>query len=451
MIGLQTALFIAGLVVLVVVLIISYDKYRLRKVQGREAELEGIDSDQEEPSLIPRSGFRVEPDPPQITDQHIVTPRPTPPTLKPEFLPETEQVPGEEKEMADQFDVELPEKPALDAVDYATEHEEHAESAPQEVEPAADAAGAALSEERWQEELREVEQVARSSIHRPASMQEQQPAADGLQIEFVARLPGSNVIKRDTALGLYRQYEFDMKKAHRIFGLSHPARIWCDLEKQPESARFTDFGMTIQLADSSGPISESELNQFSQMVLRFADVFGRRFRFSASFDEAMEQAREIDELCRKYDALAILNIITRDAMFRGTEIDRCARELGMEINRRHFYQKRRTGGRGGQHLYSLANLTGNGELDGDPTRFRTNGVTLFMNIPCTRDPAQTFGEMIGDAKQLCKQLDGKLVDQNQRGMTQKGLKHISQEIRQMAAEMEHDGIVPGSELALRLF
>jgi hypothetical protein len=36
-------------------------------------------------------------------------------------------------------------------------------------------------------------------------------------------------------------------------------------------------------------------------------------------------------------------------------------------------------------------------------------------------------------------------------MTQKGLKRIAQEIRTMAAEMDQDGIAPGSDFALKLF
>ena len=450
MIGRETALFIAGLVVLVVIFIIAYDKYRLYKIRGRNSDLEGLDSDHEEPSLIPRSEFRVEPDPPQISDQQIVMPRPEP-ALKPEFLPEAEAAAAQPEEAAvDPAEAAAPGAAEDAAGEPSVLPEELSEATPETIADIGVEASA-VAGERWEEELQQVEQVARSSLHQAPSRTSGRAAESGLQIEFVARLPGDNVIKRDTALGLYRQYEFDLKKPHRIFGLSHPARIWCDLEKQPQSARFTDFGMTLQLADSSGPVSESELNQFSQMVLRFAEVFGRRFRFSSSFDEAMEQAGQIDELCSKYDALAILNIVTRDAMFRGADIDRCARDLGMEMNRRRFYQKRRSGGRGEEHLYSLANLHGNGELDGDLARFRTNGVTLFMNIPCTREPAQVFSEMIADAKQLCKHLDGKLVDQNQRGMTQKGLKRISQEIRQMADDMEGDGVTPGSETALRLF
>ena len=448
MIGLQTALLLAGLVAFIVVLIVSYDKYRLFKIQGRESQLRG--DDQQEPALVPRSEFRVEPDPPQTTDQIVISPPPEP-ELKPEFLPPGA---GPQEQPSNQVVAGFPAvnvPPAQTPESQPTEASAEAESEPTMEQEAPEPAPG--PDARLSAELREVEQMANTPINGVSKTGARDASPpDGLQIEFVARLPGKNVIKRDTALGLYRQYEFDLKKSHRILGLSHPARVWCDLERQPEAARFTDFGMTLQLADSRGPATESELNQFSQMVLRFAEVFGRRFKFSSTFEEAIEQAKTLDGLCKKYDALAILNIVTRDAMFRGTAIDRHARELGMQLNQRHFFQKSRAINGKGQHLYSLANLHGNGEFNNDALeRFATSGITLFMNIPCTRDPAQVFNEMVVDAKELCKRLDGKLVDQNQRGMTQKGLKRISQEIRQLAQDMEQEGIVPGGELALRLF
>jgi len=59
--------------------------------------------------------------------------------------------------------------------------------------------------------------------------------------------------------------------------------------------------------------------------------------------------------------------------------------------------------------------------------------------------------MVADAKLLCKQLNGTLVDHNLRGMTQKGLKKISQQIRQIVHEMEQEGVTPGSDKTLQLF
>lgn len=276
---------------------------------------------------------------------------------------------------------------------------------------------------------------------------------DDIPMELVARIPGANVINRDTALGLYRQFEFDIKKPHRIFGLLHPEEKWCDMEGQPDSAQFTDFGISVQLADRYGPISESELNRFSQMVLRFAEVFGRRFKFSVSLNDALEYAHKLDAFCKKYDAVAILNVVSRNQEFRGSLIHQCAREMGLSLNERSIYEKRSPNVQGGEIVYSMASLQNNGELPlkSGGEMFTTSGITLFMNIPRSHNPAQVFNDMVADAKSICKKLDGKLVDHNLRGMTQKGLKRISQQIRQIVQEMEREGITPGSEKTLRLF
>ena len=274
---------------------------------------------------------------------------------------------------------------------------------------------------------------------------------DQMPIELVARIPGDNAINRDTALGLYKQFEFDLRKKHRIFGQLQPDNRWCDLERQPETAKFTGFGISIQLADRSGPITESELNRFSQMVLRFAEVFGRRFKFSISLNDALEYAKKLDEFCKKFDAVAILNVVAREQYFRGSDIHNCAREIGLQLSNRSIYEKRRDGANGSV-IYSMASLQDDGALPvADKKKFATSGITLFMNIPRSSNPAQVFNDMVADAKQMCKVLDGKLVDQNMRGMTQKGLKRIGQQIRQMVKDMEREGVSPGSEKTLRLF
>ena len=98
MIELHTALAIAGLVVLIIVVIVSYDRYRLAKISEKESRLRGVrDADDSEPSLVSRSDFRVVPDPPQNTDQIVLSPRDEAPAsaelrpeLKPEFLPEAD-------------------------------------------------------------------------------------------------------------------------------------------------------------------------------------------------------------------------------------------------------------------------------------------------------------------------------------------------------------------------
>lgn len=396
MIELRTALVIAGLVLFVIVAMISYDRYRLGRIREQESRLRELDSDWHEPTLVRREDIDINTALPAESEHNILSP----------------------EEDLDEPSLTLD----VDEVD---------------------------------DELRDAQEVAHTPIHgiNIQAIQESSLTNGDIEIDFAARIPGKNVIKRDTALGLYRQYEYKMQKRHRVFGCSYPSKLWVDLEDQPKSARFTHFGMTLQLADRNGAVTESELNQFSQMVLRFAEVFGRRFSFSMSFEDALEQGKTIDELCKKYDALAILNILARHGRrFSGADIDRHARELGMDLNQRNFYQKRRVSGVGSPMLYGLANLFGNGEFEPDNMdEFRTDGLTMFMNIPATSKPAEAFRDMVVGAKTLCERLEGKLVDQNRKAMTDQGLEKISQQIHKLELEMESEHIPPGGDLAIRLF
>ena len=396
MIELRTALIIAGLILFVVIAMISYDRYRLARIREQESRLREMDPDWQEPTLVRREEIDINTALPAESGHTILSP---------------------------EEDLDEPSLP--------------------------------LDVDEFDNELRDAQEVAHTPIHgiNIRAIQESSLPNGDIEIDFVARIPGKNVIKRDTALGLYRQYEYKLQKRHRVFGCSYPSKVWGDLENESKSARFTHFGMTLQLADRDGAVTESELNQFSQLVLRFAEVFGRRFSFSMSFEAALEHGKTIDELYKKYDALAILNILARHGRgFCGVDIDRHAKELGMDLNQRNFYQKRRASGVGSPMLYGLANLFGNGEFEPDNMdEFRTDGLTLFMNIPATSKPADAFREMVVGAKTLCERLEGKLVDQNRKAMTDQGLEKISQQIHKLELEMEGEHIPPGGELAIRLF
>ncbi|MDH3688912.1 MAG: cell division protein ZipA C-terminal FtsZ-binding domain-containing protein [Gammaproteobacteria bacterium] len=273
------------------------------------------------------------------------------------------------------------------------------------------------------------------------------------QIDFVARLPGENVITRDQALGVYRENEYLLEKRHRIFGLSYPARNWCNLEKEPDFGRYSDIGLAVQLADQSGPITESELTRFSLLVLRLSETLGRQFKFSMTFDDAQRLAAELDEFCKSYDVLGILNVVSNLSKgFSGKDIDRYAKEFGMDFGPMNIYHKKNNKRRGGRELYSLANLYKPGEFDpAQMNSFSTQGVTLFMSMPCNREPGEVFADMTATAKHLCERVNGRLVDQDKQSLSPRGLQRTQEELEKLANEMEREGVSPGSEAALRLF
>lgn len=279
------------------------------------------------------------------------------------------------------------------------------------------------------------------------------PATIDERIDFILHLPIVTPVIRDRALGIYKQNEYLLERAHHIYGRQTDGGEWQNIEHDPESAEYRALALTVQMADASGPIGESELNTFSQLGLKIADALGCPVKFSMTFEDAMARARELDEFSRAHDVIAGINIISaNESGFSGRAIDQAAHRIGMEFGPMNIYHLKNTDPTGFQNLFSLANLYQPGEFDLKRIiDFTTDGLTLFMSVPHAANPDQVFEKMIDAAKTLCRLLGGELRDQQQRPLTDRGLQAIRAQIASLSGEMRKQGIAPGSSAALRLF
>jgi len=389
--GLRIALLLIGLVIVVIVALVSYDKLRLRSIDRKRREWpEGQDAHSQEPVLVSRRRPQREPRLPQADGAATTV--------------------SSEDSDADGTDAH----PELDEF-------ERAATMPLDLDPG------------LPEELRE---------QRPDEI-----------VDFIARVPGDTPVPRDKVLGIYRQNEYVLDKHRRIFGFNVDSETWRDLDQEPKDGRYGDIELAIQLADCDGPIDESEINKFAQMGLKVADTLVRPIKFSMSFEAGLERAREIDDFCQSYDVLAIVNIVARPGQeFGGTDIARLAAEQSMALGDLNVFHKENRGRGGSRYLYSLANLYKPGEFPvGELDDFSTRGVTLFMNIPTTYDPPKVFDEMMETARALSTGLNGMLTDRDRRPLDEASIKRIGTQVTRIAREMQDKGIAAGSDLALRLF
>jgi len=273
------------------------------------------------------------------------------------------------------------------------------------------------------------------------------------KVDYVVTLPGKGPVTRDTALGIYKQNEYLLEKPRHLYGLGYKTGLWSNLETDPENAQYRSIALSIQMVDTKGPIGESELNTFNQLVLKLADALQRPTKFSMSFEEALGSASELDEFCETNDVLASIDILSNGPTgFSGRAIDQAARQFGMQFGLMNIYHKKNDLALGCRHLFSLANLYQPGEFDpAKVDRFRTQGLTLFMNVPCAYQPVRVFEQMVQVAKGLCEKLDGRLEDHEHHALTDQGLMVIRTQIERLTAEMTNRGIIPGSATAMRLF
>jgi len=280
------------------------------------------------------------------------------------------------------------------------------------------------------------------------------PMAPDEKIDFIVTLPArSKPISRDRALGIYKQNEYILEKPRGIYGLRNVTRVWSNLDSDPISTEYTDLRLAIQLADIEGPVNESELHNFSQLALKLADPLKRRTLFSMEFEQAIEMAKVLDNFCKEFDVVASVNILSKGPVgFTGMDILHEMSVLGLEMGKKNIFHKYPNFDKRKFPHYSIANLYDPGEFNMEAMqRFVTKGLTVFMQVPCVRDPGAAFREMIKDALRLCNELNGALLDQDNKPMTQQGIDAIESQIRALDQRMRERGIAPGTETAIRLF
>ncbi len=273
------------------------------------------------------------------------------------------------------------------------------------------------------------------------------------KIDLVIYLPGRGPVLRNQALGPYKQNEYVLEKPRGLYGLRYLLGTWSALERDPDDAQYSDLALMLQLVDRHGPVEESELNTFSQLGLKLADVFNRRIRLGMTIEQALARAVELQRFVEQYDVIASINVLADNGdSFSGRAIEQAAQQHGMQFGAMNIFHMKNPNSVGCKHLFSMASLYEPGTFDQAALdSFKTGGLTLFMTVPSVQEPARVFEKMARTAKGLAQALGGRLSDQERRPLTDEGITAIERQIRRIAGEVSAYGITPGSETALRFF
>ncbi len=274
------------------------------------------------------------------------------------------------------------------------------------------------------------------------------------QIDYYVKLNGDRDVSRESVLAIYRESAGGISRAHSIYGLLLPEKVWRNLEDEPEESRFGDIVITMQLVDQLGAVSEQEMTRFSTLVMNLSESTGRGFTFMAPVENAHQQALTIDRFRIKFDSIFVVNIRPiEDEMFEGIAIERCASQIGLIADQNNFYVRNKPVGKQQKVcLYSLANMSDSGEFDLENMRaVRTRGVTFFTRPAVNISPGAVFAEMVDAAKAFASRIKGEVIAPGHDNLSMDDVEVIRKSIEKVAKEMEDCGISPGSEVARRLF
>lgn len=283
--------------------------------------------------------------------------------------------------------------------------------------------------------------VAEEPIAAPASALPPSPLDSAL--EYIARLRFAQPARLSFSRlidGLRR-----LGKPVRAYGLRQDG-VWEVISPNPATA-YEAVELAVQLADRTGPVSESLLDAFCRVLYQFATEHGGAVSCTER-KAAVDRARDLDRFCLEVDVLIGLNIVAREGQsLRGEDIDAVATEAGMVLGEDGAYVLH---DERGHLLFSLANQEETPFPPGG-VGLSTHGISLLFDVPRIAQGLSVFDRMNDLGFQLAERLKGRVVDDTGRAVTEDSLMKDRQRLNAFYARMEARGIPAGSERALRLF
>lgn len=222
--------------------------------------------------------------------------------------------------------------------------------------------------------------------------------------------------------------------------------VWEPLTSHPRvSYDLVEIGL--QLADRNGAVSHDQLDSFCRALYGFAAEEGGAVSCPDKQD-ALQAAKSLDMLCMEVDVLIGLNIIASDARpFTSEVINKEALEAKMTLEADGTYHAKDLFG---HTLFTLANQQDQ-PFPRDGRGLTVHGLTLLFDVPRVADGLAVFDRMTRFGFDLAWRLEGRLVDDNGRPVTEDSLNRDRARLASFYDRMEARGIPAGGERALRLF
>ena len=166
-------------------------------------------------------------------------------------------------------------------------------------------------------------------------------------------------------------------------------------------------------------------------------------------DETHRRATELDTFCAEVDQMVGINLVPPgERLLHGAKIAQATALHGMTLEADGAFHSLDAQG---HSVFSLINQDTMPFQHHTLETFNTPGITLLLDVPRVENPAKQFFRMARIARELARELQVNLVDDNRVALPDPALAVIREQIAEVEAKMRDNGIVPGSGQARRLF
>jgi FtsZ-interacting cell division protein ZipA len=249
------------------------------------------------------------------------------------------------------------------------------------------------------------------------------------------------------ALAPLWQRRFDFGKSVNACGQNAATGAWEKVIAE-SSQLYGAFRLGVQLANRSGAVSKSRLQEFSDIAWSIGEVLHAEVQLP-DVNTAVQRAQELDEFCAEVDQMIGLNLLPAgERPLAGEEIARVAEMHGFSLQADgafHLLDPR------GLTLFVLSNYDNLPFQHHTLKQTRVTGLTLLLDVPRVELPVQHFDDMVQLARILAQDLRAVVVDDHRVTLQDAALAHIRGNIAVIEKRMLSGDIIPGSPQARRLF
>ena len=221
-------------------------------------------------------------------------------------------------------------------------------------------------------------------------------------------------------------------------------------EATPADGRdaYSQWRFAVQMSNRAGCIDHGRLAAFYSAVAKWADSAGADGVKSIDTGLAHSMAMQLDRFCADVDIAIGINVVTRGNPFTGTQVRALAEASGLKLESDGVFYLRNDAGR---KIYTLDNHEPMPFVPEQMNTLETSGVTFLLDVPCVAEGVGAFERMLATARTFASTLDGSLVDDNRRTLTDDAIDKIRRQLTGILAKMEAGQIAAGGTRALRLF
>jgi len=287
------------------------------------------------------------------------------------------------------------------------------------------------------------------------------PAKLHAQVDLIAVLHLTAESTVDACTKAVRN-DFDSYEKPVFIHVQTPDLRWLllsDISSKPEFAdqKISKITCSLQLADRAGPVSRSILNRFQLAVESLGLDINAHVEWQSTTDPVAD-AVALDAFCIDVDKTMGFHLLHgENGAFTGTKLRGLAEAQGLELAADGSFKYYDEAAKKQAASVTLAPSFVMFNRDHNPfspdmlRQSVVKGITFQLDIPHVTNCTEAYNHMVLVAKQMETGLHAQLVDDKNRPLGDVQIEKIRHQLKIIQATMLTRGIVPGSDVAHRLF